>query len=264
MTQGTKIGLTLVSALALTAGCSNENRTVTLLGDSVPAGGRWTELFNGRDLGGWKALNPSDSKWMTASRVTLDDTDPTKFEVIPGSGILVNGPSGSPGKTSNLLTLLEHGDCEAHIEFMVPSNSNSGVYFQGRYEIQILDSFNKPEVTFSDAGGIYARWINEQNVEGHAPRVNASRQPGEWQTIEAKFTAPRFDESGKKIANARFDWVRLNGVLIHENVELNGPTRAALDENQEVPAGPLMLQGDHGPVAYRNLRIRLLDAQETP
>ena len=65
--------------------------------------------------------------------------------------------------------------------------------------------------------------------------MNASRAPGEWQVFDVKFTAPKFDASGKKIANARFDWVKHNGVLIHENVELNGPTRAALDENKGVP-----------------------------
>lgn len=256
MTRAMKTISVVAAALCSAAGCAKQTRTVTLVGDERQAG--WTELFNGRDLGGWRPLNPADYKWMTAARVSLNPDNEATFQVIPGSGIMVNGPTGSPGKTTNIYTILEHGDCELHIEFMVPKGSNSGVYFQGRYEIQVFDSFGKEQIEFSDCGGIYARRIDNANVEGHAPRVNASKPPGEWQTFEVKFTAPRFDADGQKTANARFDWVRHNGVLIHENVELTGPTRSAMDESKEVAAGPLMLQGDHGPVAYRNIRIKLL------
>lgn len=253
MTRAIRIGLTGIAALCVAAGCSKQTRTVTLLGDSRQAG--WTELFNGRDFGGWRAMDPANNKWMTAAQVSLDPEDDAKFKIVPGSGILVNGQKGN---TSNFYTILEHGDCELHIEFMVPKGSNSGIYFQGRYEIQVFDSFGKEQVEFSDCGGIYARWIDNANVEGHAPRTNASKAPGQWQSFDVKFTAPRFDANGNKTANARFNWVRLNGTLIHENVELTGPTRSAMGENKEVSAGPLMLQGDHGPVAYRNIRIRLL------
>jgi hypothetical protein len=246
--NGWTTALPAVLSLALLAGCEST-------GPRQVAGPDLISLFNGYELAGWKAMNPAQNAWQTASQVRVDAEDPKKFDLIPGSGILVNGPVG---KTTNIYSELEHGDCEAHVEFMVPKDSNSGVYFQGRYEIQILDSFGKDEVTFSDCCGIYSRWIENTNVEGHAPRVNASRPPGEWQSFDVRFIAPRFDEQGKKIANARFDWVRHNGVLVHQNVELNGPTRAAMDENKEVPTGPIMLQGDHGPVAYRNMSIRLL------
>jgi hypothetical protein len=105
-----------------------------------------------------------------------------------------------------------------------------------------------------ECGGIYPRWINEANVEGHSPRVNASKPPGEWQSFDIDFRAPRFDAGGKKIENARVVKVVHNGKLIHENVELKGPTRGGM-ANDEKAVGPLRLQGDHGPVAYRNIRI---------
>jgi hypothetical protein len=108
-----------------------------------------------------------------------------------------------------------------------------------------------------DNGGIYHRWINNQPVGGSPPRVNASRAPGEWQSFHIWFRAPRFDGAGKKIENARFVRVLHNGKLVHENVEVDGPTRAHM-AIPEAAANPVMLQGDHGPVAYRNLYWRPL------
>lgn len=212
------------------------------------------ELYNGRDLTGWTTRHEAQlgNTWQSAERVSVDPASPGKFVIAPGTGILVNG---TEGKTCDIVTLAEFGDCEAHIEFMVPQGSNSGVYFMGEYEIQILDSHGREKVTFGDAGGIYARWIDEQNVEGHPPRVNAARPPGVWQTFDVVFRAPRFDIGGNKVENARFVSVKHNGVLIHENVSLNGPTRGSLT-GQEKPRGPIMLQGDHGPVAFRNLRVK--------
>ena len=209
-------------------------------------------LFNGYDLIGWR--QPT-GEWMTAEAVGVDASNPTRFVIQPGAGLLVNGREG---RTVNLLSEYEHGDVEAHIEFVVPRNSNSGVYFQGRYEIQILDSWGVKNPTYSDCGGIYERWDNRNNrgYEGHAPKVNASRPPGEWQTFDVVFRAPRFDAHGRKTQNARFVKVVHNGTIIHENVSLAGPTRAAAFEYDEKPTGPLMLQGDHGPIAFRNLRLK--------
>jgi hypothetical protein len=164
----------------------------------------------------------------------------------------VNGPDG---KTSDILSRLEHGDVEVHVEFMVPKGSNSGVYLQGRYEVQILDSWGVEEPTHGDCGGIYQRWRDGEGFEGHAPRENASRPPGEWQSFDIVFRAPRFDAAGGKTAHARFVSVVHNGVLVHQDVEVTGPTRAAAYEDEK-PRGPLMLQGDHGPVAYRNIVVR--------
>jgi hypothetical protein len=207
-------------------------------------------LFNGKDLAGWRT--PAGD-WTVVKAATLDPKDPQRFALEPGPGVLANGPSG---KAPNLISDFTHGDVEAHIEFVVPKGSNSGIYFQGRYEIQVLDSWGIKEPKYSDCGGIYQRWANDQGFEGHAPRVNASKAPGEWQSFDVVFRAPRFDAAGKKIANAQFVRVTHNGQVIHEHVEVTGPTRAAAFENDEQALGPLMLQGDHGPVAYRNLRLK--------
>ncbi|NDF95727.1 MAG: DUF1080 domain-containing protein, partial [Proteobacteria bacterium] len=94
--------------------------------------------------------------------------------------------------------------------------------------------------------------------EGAAPRVNASRPPGVWQSFEITFRAPRFDSGGNKIQNAAFLKVVHNGETIHENVELSGPTRGGRGDESE--RGPFRLQGDHGPVAFRNLSVVPLDS----
>ena len=208
------------------------------------------DLFNGNDLGDWYGLQEKH-EWLIARNVTVSEKDKKAFEIEPGKSIMVNGVNG---RISNLLSKYEHGDCYLHIEFVVPYESNSGVYFQGLYEIQILDSYDTKTVEFSDCGAIYARYKDGKTYEGHPPRVNASKAPGEWQSFDAIFRAPRFNEKGEKIENARFVAVIHNGVLVHTNVELTGNTRASLNK-PEAPKGPLMLQGDHGPVAYRNIRL---------
>jgi 3-keto-disaccharide hydrolase len=207
-------------------------------------------LFTGRDLAGWR--RPT-GEWMVAGMVSIDRDKPKMFSILSGRGVLVNG---AQGRTVNLISEFEHGDVEAHIEFCVPKDSNSGVYFQGRYEVQILDSWAVEHPKYSDCGGIYERWKDNRGYEGHAPRINASKRPGEWQTFDIIFRAPRFDAAGKKIENARFVKVVHNGKVIHENVEVTGPTRAATYESNEKAYGPLMLQGDHGPVAFRMLRLK--------
>jgi hypothetical protein len=215
-------------------------------------------------LDDWRAPT---GDWFVAGEASLDPQDPAKLASTPGAGVMINGRAG---RTGNILSVAEHGDCEAHIEFMVPRGSNSGVYFMARYEIQVLDSWesaaNKPRANpqSSDCGGIYERWKDNHGYEGHPPRVNAAKAPGQWQSFDVIFRAPRFDAAGKKVANAKFVRVVHNGVVIHENQEVTGPTRAATyeDERDEKPAGPLMLQGDHGPVAYRNIRLRAIKAPE--
>lgn len=211
------------------------------------------ELFHGRDLTGWREPH---GQWQVVGSVKLAADNPRQFAFDDGTGLLVNGRNE---RTSDLLSVMEHGDVAAHIEFCVPKNSNSGVYFMGRYEIQILDSWGVKEPKSSDCGGIYERWKDNRGYEGHAPRVNASKPPGQWQSFDVIFRAPRFDASGKKVQNARFVKVVHNGQVVHENVEVTGPTRAATFENvPETPTGPLMLQGDHGPVAFRKITLQPL------
>jgi len=210
-------------------------------------------LLNGKDFGGWR--KPT-GEWQVAKDVSLDSADATRFVVASGTGLAVNGLQG---RTVHLVTEAEFGDVEIHIEFCLAEKSNSGVYLQGRYEVQLYDSFGveKDKYPGIECGGIYPRWINERETEGHSPRVNASKPPGQWQTFDITFRAPRFDATGRKTANAKFVKVVHNGQVVHENVELTGPTRASLWENEK-PTGPLMLQGDHGPVAYRNLTVKRL------
>ncbi len=237
------------SLLASASGCS-------LLSDPGSGGAGWIELFNGRDLTDWTTRHEDrlGNKWAAVQAVALDPADGKRLAATAGQGALYNGPGG---RTCDIITRQRFGDCQIHLEFMVPQGSNSGIYLMGEYEIQIFDSFNKSEVTFSDCGGIYARWIKETSEEGHAPKVNASKAPGEWQSFDIDFRAPRFDQAGKKVANARFVKVAHNGKTVHENVELNGPTRGGLTD-RETDRGPILLQGDHGPVAFRNIRVKPL------
>lgn len=218
-------------------------------------------LFNGKDLSQWHTKQGTKGSWSVAESVSLNPENPHLFVIQPGTGIFVNAPSG---EDRNLFSNTEHGDAAIHVEFNVSSNSNSGVYVQGRYEVQILDSWGKPNdhLKYGDCGGLYQRWDWKANkgYEGEAPRINASRRPGEWQSFDIIFRAPRFDDAGKKTENGRFIKVWQNGKLIHENAEVTGPTRSA-GFAEEAPLGPIMLQGDHGPVAFRNLRIRPLHLQ---
>jgi hypothetical protein len=219
-----------------------------------PAADEAQVLFNGKDLTGWRA--PTGT-WSVAKSVSLDPADGKNFVIAPGKGVVVNSASGH---TVDLITEAEFRDMQAHVEFCIAKHSNSGVYLMGRYEVQVYDScgVEKDKYPGIECGGIYPRWINEKDVEGHSPSVNASKPPGEWQTFDITFRAPRFDASGKKMANAKIVKLVHNGKVIHENIELNGPTRGPMAEDEK-PIGPIRLQGDHGPVAYRNLRVKALD-----
>ncbi len=208
--------------------------------------------LTGDDLSAWR---DNTGQWSAVRDATLAPDNEKLLVAEPGAGALVNGPTG---KTANLFSKQEFGDVRAHVEFMVSKDSNSGVYFMGRYEVQVFDSWQKnSEYPGIECGGIYERWDENRDpkgFEGHSPRVNASKPPGQWQTFDIVFRGPRFDKSGRKVANARFEKVVYNGTLVHSDIELTGPTRAAAYDDEK-PLGPLMLQGDHGPVAYRNLWV---------
>jgi 3-keto-disaccharide hydrolase len=216
---------------------------------------KWISLVDGVALEAWR--QPT-GEWAYVGTALPSPEDPRMLTTTPGRGVLINGLKG---KSTDILSRLEHEDIELHVEFMIPQGSNSGIYFQSRYEIQIFDSWGKKTPSSGDCGAIYERWKDGRGFEGHPPRVNASRPPGEWQSFDVMFRAPRFNSKGEKIANARFIKVVHNGQTIHEKVEVTGPTRASTF-NDEKPAGPLMLQGDHGPVAYRNLRLRPIQTKD--
>ncbi len=195
------------------------------------------------------------TNWRTAGSVYADRQVDDHLQPAEGDGMLANRPDDQ--NQANLFTRWEHGDVDLSLDFMMAKGSNSGIYLQGRYEVQLLDSWGIDSVSSSDCGGIYERWqeANQQGYEGHAPLLNASRAPGLWQHLDVKFRAPRFDEQGKKIENARFTEVKLNGAVVQKEVEVTGPTRAAAFEDEK-PTGPLMIQGDHGPVAIQNIRYK--------
>jgi hypothetical protein len=217
----------------------------------------WRPLLNGRDLAGWHPQEGKPSEWFTTRGVRFERLlGPTRLFAVPEpGGRIVNGPTG---RTANLVTDEKFGDVELYLEFMLAKGSNSGVYLHGLYEIQIFDSWGSTEpMKTSDCGAVYHRWIDNRGVGGSPPRVNASRRPGEWQSFQIWFRAPRFDASGRKTENARFIRVLHNGILVQEEVEVDGPTRAHMP-HAEAPLNPLMLQGDHGPVAYKDIYIRPL------
>jgi len=219
-----------------------------------PADARgWLELS--KSLDPWKTPH---GKWFFAGDVGLKPDNARQLAAKPGTGVMVNGPTG---RTNDLFTKQAFGDLEVHVEFLIPKGSNSGIKFHGHYEIQIVDSYGAKKLSGDSCGGIYPRAEPKPKYhhidQGVAPRVNAARRPGEWQTLDVIFLAPRFDAAGKKTANARIVKAVLNGQLIHEDVELRWPTGANW-HNKEMATGPLMLQGDHGGVAFRNVRARPL------
>ena len=217
----------------------------------------WTPLLNGKDLSGWVGEGGKPHEWYTTRYVRWERLlGPTRLSGSKQpSGVMLNGPAG---RTANLVTQAKHGDVELYLEFLLAKGSNSGVYLHGLYEIQIFDSYGSSEpMKSSDGGGIYHRWIDNKGVGGSAPSRNASRRPGEWQSYQAWFRAPRFDANGRKTEPAKFLRVLHNGLCVQENVVCEGPTRAHL-EIPEASDNPLMLQGDHGPVAFRNIYWRPL------
>ena len=217
----------------------------------------WKPLITTPDFAGWRK---PVGEWEMVGEAVQDPANEKALAAKPGVGVVYNGPKG---RTRDLVTEAEFGDIALHVEFMVSKSSNSGVYVMGRYEIQVYDSYGveKDQYPGIECGGIYERWDasrgkGKEGFEGHSPRVNVSRKPGEWQTFDIIFRAPQFDDAGKKTGNAKFVKVVHNGVVVHENVELTGPTRGGA--GGEKAAGPLRFQGDHGPVAYRNLRVLVL------
>jgi hypothetical protein len=192
-------------------------------------------LFGGTDLSRWHGQNGAPAKW------TIRDG---YVEVAPGTG--------------DIATNDKFGDVQLHIEWATPTvvkgegqeRGNSGVFLMERYEVQVLDSYDNKTYFHGQAASVYKQ---------HAPLVNASRRPGEWQAYDIVFHAPKFDEQGKVIDRARVT-VFHNGVLVQNNVEIYGITyndRPALyipHASQE----PLRLQ-DHGnPMRFRNIWIRRL------
>jgi hypothetical protein len=219
------LGIAIILSLALAA--------------SAHAGEKAVTPFNGKDLTGWKLRGDTKKNKWEVGTAAVNDKGALAFKM--GGSDLVNTAGGG----IDIYTEQEFGDCRVECEVMVPKGSNSGIYLMGRYEIQILDSFGRDKLGMGDMGAIYSIAV---------PKINACKKPGEWQKYVIDFQAPRFDGK-KKTANAVFKKVVLNDQVIHENAEvLKGVTGGSLT-GTEGPTGPLLFQGDHGPVAFRNVRI---------
>lgn len=191
--------------------------------------------------------------WQQAGTISVHPNSDEGFSINEGEGILVCKSNGDHFDTG-----IEHGDIELDIEFMVPKGSNSGIYFQGRYEVQIFDSWGKAVANEYDCGAIYEAYDEEEKAvthKGSPPMSNASRAPGLWQTYNILFRAPKFDADGNKTANAKFEHVYHNGQLIQKDVEVPLPTRAHMLSGEE-KSGPLLIQGDHGQVAFRQIKYK--------
>jgi hypothetical protein len=201
--------------------------------------------FNGKDLTGWKTKAPASRSHWKIGTAALVPNHPDTIQLGEGGSDLVN----VEGKGVDIYTEAKHGDARIEVEVFVPRRSNSGIYVMGEYEVQVLDSYGKKRLGGGDMGALY---------NAAPPKVNASKPPGEWQKYVIEFRAPKFDAAGKKTANAKFVKVVLNDQVLHENVEMKGVTPTGVT-GKESATGPLMFQGDHGPVAYRNIKITPLD-----
>jgi hypothetical protein len=162
----------------------------------------------------------------------------------------------APGK-GDIQTKQSFGDCQLHLEFKAPEivkgegqgRGNSGVFLQNRYEVQVLDCFQNSTYSNGQTASIYKQ---------HIPLVNACKKPGEWQTYDILYTAPRFNQDGIKTASA-YVTVLHNGVVVQNHVEIKGTTEyIGLPQNLAHGKGPIKLQ-DHGDlVSFRNIWIREL------
>jgi hypothetical protein len=195
-----------------------------------------TVLFDGKDNSQWVAMDGSPTKWIVKDGA---------LECVPGSGYV--------------RTVQSFGDCQFHVEWATPDpphgssqgRGNSGVFFGfNRYEIQVLDSYENNTYADGSAASIYGQY---------PPLVNASRPPGQWQTFDIIWTAPRFDDAGALVSKAYVTVIH-NGVLVQNNVEFTGPDpwigRPPYKAHPE--RLPIAFQ-DHGnPVRYRNIWLREL------
>jgi len=199
--------------------------------------------FNGKNLDGWVAKKQGKNKnhW-TVGTASLDKANPRELAVAKKGTELIN----AKGHGLDFYSKYTHGDAILKIEVMVPQRSNSGIYVHGEYEIQVLDSYGRDKKPGpGDMGAIYA---------AAPPTKPKYKKPGEWQQFEIHFLAPKFDAKGKKTGNAKLLKVILNGQLIHKDVVMKGPTPGGVT-GKEHAKGPIMFQGNHGPVAYRNIQV---------
>jgi len=204
-------------------------------------------LFDGKDLSKWVQRGRGDQ------RGQLTDAH-WKVE----NGYFITG-----GDTGDLLTREKFGDCQLHVEWASPvpvqgnsqGRGNSGVLLMSRYEIQVLDAWENPTYADGQTAAIYGQW---------PPLARVPRKPGEWNTYDIVFEAPKFE--GEKLVKPAYFTVFYNGVVVHNRKESMGPMvyRQVAHYTPHPPEEPLMLQDHHNPVRYRNIWIRKLGQYDTP
>lgn len=191
-------------------------------------------LFDGKDFSKWKSARPEggDIQW------SISDGAMT---VMPGS--------------KDIETIQQFGDCQLHIEFRTPAEvkgkgqgrGNSGIFIQGKYELQILDNYNNATYSNGQAGAIYKQTM---------PLVNACRKPGEWQAYDAIYTSPKFNKDGM-ITHPAYITVMLNGIVVQNHTPIYGTTPNKGKPQYEVhEKGPIKLQDHDNPTSFRNIWIR--------
>jgi hypothetical protein len=226
-----------------------DGKKVVVDAEGKPIAGAKVAKVGGRD-----AIVGKDGKEIAGAKAVAEKMDNTNGW-IGDKGILV---CEKPHHGNDLLTEQKFTDFELHVEFV--ATSNSGVYLQGRYEIQVNNDVNaKPKIVEKDGKKI-EMWDSHQcgALYGRiAPSKNMSKPPSEWQTFDITFHAPR-GEKGKVAQKGRVTLI-WNGEKVIDNAEIDGVTGGALDNNVTDP-GPILLQGDHGKVSFRNIKIRPLPA----
>ncbi len=205
-------------------------------------------LFDGHDLSKWNG-HPSTITHGGAAGSAEWKVENGYTEVIPGTG--------------DISTKEKFGDCQLHIEWASPveikgtsqNRGNSGVILQGRYEIQVLDSYENPTYADGQAGAVYGQW---------PPLANPTRKPGEWQTYDIVFEAPRMD--GDKLLKPAYFTVFLNGVLMQNHQASMGPMvyRQVAHYSAQPAEDSLVLQNHNSKVRFRNIWIRRLNLNNTP
>lgn len=186
-------------------------------------------LFNGRDLSGWRLIDPKMSSAWTVESGVLMNRPP---HATPAARKAAKKAGDNPVRYGNLRTEQEFEDFNLKLEVSFPAGSNSGVYLRGIYEIQVSDSYGKP-LDSHNMGALYSRIT---------PSVSAEKPPGEWQSLDMTLVD-------------RHVTVVLNGRTIIDNRPAAGCTGGAMWSDQFRP-GPIFLQGDHGAVSYRNITLR--------
>jgi hypothetical protein len=202
-------------------------------------------IFNGQNLNEWttNAGSGKANKW-AVGKAKMSASNPKQLENAGGTGEMIN-LTPAHGESQDIYSKAKFGDCRIEVQVMVPQESNSGIYVMGEYEVQVLDSYGHEKLNNGDMGAVYG---------AAPPAVNASKKPGEWQQYVIEWRAPKFDAAGKKTKNAEFVSIELNGKLLHKNLVMPGATPGGV-VGKEVPEGPLMFQGNHGPVAYRDIVV---------